>query len=171
MVGVDGTARPDEVIPPARRAVTGSHLACGVAVTGQGMAHQHGVGGVCVERPPRFVGHGDLTEGSTAFQREHPTGRDVHELPVADRVTGDPRPGSGQVVAGEGHLWMIVVVHGYRSSLRTGPGFPRCHARLPHPRGHRTLRCRPKPTTSPPRREAPWVSVPGCRTRETPGRS
>jgi hypothetical protein len=143
-----------------------------VGVAGEGVADQDRVGGLGVQRAPGLERHGDVVELTPALQHERTVHRHAHELALTERIAGPPRPGGrqrgrvgldprrgrergaiGPVGTGPDHRHCLLA--------RSGAGH-RCLRRA----GARTLRCRRVPATSPPGGgRAPWVSVPGCRTR------
>ncbi len=96
-VGVDGTARADDAVPPAGAGVAVADLTVGVGVAGEGMAQEDGVVGVRREVTPRLVGHRDRGEHAAALEGERPAGADPVEPPVALGVTRLPGTGDRQV--------------------------------------------------------------------------
>src|SRR5690606_22892908 len=95
-------ARPDEVVPPARRRVALAGFARRVAVAGEGVADQHGVGGVGAEATPGLVGHLGIAERAAALEHEPPPLGEGHEAAVADGVAGTPGARGREGAAGEG---------------------------------------------------------------------
>ncbi len=150
-VGVERPAGTDHGVPPPRGRVAGRGAAGDVAVPGDGVADEHGVGPRGIQLAPGLVGDGDAAELAAALEDERATVGQGEELPVAHGVTGAPRAGDRQLTA------------------------PVAHVAPPSSLGGRTLRYVERDdfvasceATSPPRRVAPWVSAPGCRTR-SPG--
>ena len=85
-VGVDGPARPDQPVPPARGRVARARRPGDVAVAGQGVLDQYRVGAVGVRLAPGLVGHRDRPEPAAQLQGEG--GVAVEEL-------GEPAPARG----------------------------------------------------------------------------
>ena len=127
-VGVERPARTDERVPPALGGMAGPAAAGGVAVTGEGVAHEHGVGGVGVELAPGLVGDRDGPQLAAALEHERALRGQRQEPSTARGVTRPPRPGGGQQVGAQG-----------RPTGRIGHRAPRtgcCRHRRwkPHPR-------------------------------------
>src|SRR5690606_32899473 len=67
-VGVEGFARPDAIIPPARFRVIGPVVAGGVGTTAQGVNNQNGVRAGLVQVTIGFIGQGDRAKAGSTFQ-------------------------------------------------------------------------------------------------------
>jgi hypothetical protein len=63
-----------------------------VAVGGQGVQDQDGVGVIGAAGTPRLVGDGDGTEGTAGLEPERTVGEDLDELALTRVVTLTPRP-------------------------------------------------------------------------------
>ena len=79
---------PDQSRPTSRRvAWPGPSAAGGVAVAGEGVAHEHGVAAVGGEGAPGLVGDLDAAaEQAAALERERPVAGEGEEPAPADRV-------------------------------------------------------------------------------------
>ena len=90
-VGVDRPTRPDDRRPPARGGVPETGVPGDVAVAGERVQHEDGVGPV--EPSPRLVGDAHVGQGLAALERHR---AEVDEATAADRVPLPPRTGGGR---------------------------------------------------------------------------
>jgi hypothetical protein len=84
-VGVDGLARPDQAIPIARRLVLGLVFAEGVAVAGEEMRDEDGVGAVGVQRSGGLPTDLDALDRLAAERRQR---RHLEDLFLDDERRG-----------------------------------------------------------------------------------
>ena len=175
-VGIKTTARSDHPVPPARGRLAGSTFSEGVSVAGQRVTDQDRVVSRRREFAPGFVGHGDVAEDVTALEHERPLGGQFDKPAVTLGVAGPPGAGdwevlrvaarmTGQVDRVEPSVARRVASH--VSSAGTNHRARNRQLGRRAPTGHFVAPVRrPHPHPLPDGR-APWVSVPGCRTRKT----
>ena len=145
--GVERPPGPDQRVPPADGGLARPAGPGGVAVAGEGVAHEHGVGGVGGQLAPGLVGDGDPPQLAASLEHERSLHGQGEEPPAARGIARPPRPGGRQQVGAQGRP---TGRFGHRAP-RTG-GCPRRTTEAASPPGGGL---------------APWVSVPGCRTRCT----
>ena len=187
-VGVDRLARTDHVGPPARSGMRRAAIAGCVRIAGEGVAHQHGVGGLLVEPAPGLVSQPHLGQPAAPLQCEGPPVGDRHEPAVAGGVAGLPGagdgqpgreapPGAGSPARGSRRLDVGTCAQPCSSSpvlSAAAPPGSTTGSRTGYSRASDSGGCSPEDTllrrladaASPPGGGmAPWVSVPGCRAR------
>src|SRR5699024_9567588 len=106
--GVDGFARADEILPPARLVVGGAGGVGGVAgdvgVAGDGVADEDGIVAAVVELAVGFVGDGDGGQRA-AFAQAMRAGQ-VQKADVPQRLGGAGVVGAGwEGVGGHGEVF------------------------------------------------------------------
>ncbi len=180
-VEVDPPAGTDGTVPPTGGCMSRFQAAGGVAVAGEGVADQHGVRCVGVQRAEGLVGDRGIVEQRTAFQREGPAGAEGSDPAPARIVAGSPGTGGGEgagvcpaAEVGEGPVGHGGGTDG-RATACAAWFAPRHVSPPPHGRadtrvrgGPRTLGCPGGPHPRPEGGRHLGCPIPGCRTR-SPG--
>lgn len=91
-VGIDGFARANVVIPPARFVIGHIMVASGMMMAGQRMTDQHCIAACCIQRAVGFV--------QDAHRRECAAGRQLYWSGKVDMLRGDNTHGINRISAG-----------------------------------------------------------------------
>ena len=128
MVGIDCGARTNHVVPPAGCGMGRASPPGSMAVTGQRVWHQHGIGGRRVQLSPRLVGHHHLRQPAACLQLKAAASPHRCKLAAPRRIARHPgaahrnRAGGRRNGCWFGGLGAHGRSGGYGERRRKGPG-------------------------------------------------